>query len=71
MATVQLDLFLPMCARWASRQGRLFDPDDVRAGDSGRTCGACGAHLVRTDGYLTCPRGHGRLIEIEGTGHEG
>ncbi len=60
--TRQPDLFSPMLARVTCRQPRLFDPNDVRAGDSDLSCQVCGAFLVRTDSFLCCPNGHGRLI---------
>lgn len=64
MPSVQRDLFLPMCARIDGRQGRLFDEAAAVDADSDLTCAECGCQLVRTDGYLACPKGHGRLVEI-------
>lgn len=45
-----------------SRQLRLFDPNAAEAGDSDLSCSVCGSYLIATDGYLACPRGHGRLV---------
>jgi hypothetical protein len=60
---IQPDLFSPMLARSHHRQAQLFDQASAIDADSDLTCIECGAKLVRTDGYLCCPSGHGRLIE--------
>jgi hypothetical protein len=63
MATTQGDLFRPMCATTRGRQAVLFDQAAAADADSDLGCSVCGRFLVRTDGYLCCPMGHGRLIE--------
>lgn len=62
--TYQPHLYDDLTATVTSRQGRLFDPQDVAAGDSHLTCCTCGRPMVRTgSGYLCCPKGCGRLLE--------
>lgn len=55
----QPDLFRPMLAATACRQGELFE----RSSEAAPEC-PCGRPMVVTpSGYLTCPAGHGRLLQ--------
>lgn len=62
--THQPHLWDDSTATITSTQAKLFDPNDVAAGDTDLSCSECGRLLVRTgSGYLVCPLGHGRLLE--------
>ena len=53
-----------MCAQEQSHQRELFPIGQVDRSDL--ACCECGEYLVRTpSGWLTCPRGHGRLTPEE------
>jgi hypothetical protein len=65
MVARQGNLFDPF-GRHFARQGELFAPEDL---STTLRCEACGEYLVRTpSGYLTCPRGCGKLREADDTG---
>lgn len=50
-------------ATTTAHQAELFDTDGPEL--SALSCDCCGEPMERTpSGYLCCPRGHGRLIEV-------
>ncbi len=65
----QSDLFQPMLAKTYGHQADLFQDNGAEVDIH---CETCGEYMVRTEsGYVTCPKGHGKLLEEGAQPYEG